>query len=89
MSDGEEIWHEHAARVLNIVLAETYESDWMEGANCQVDNTKDTSFIREPDEVSDRRWAKVCSKCQVFTQCFAWANHNDVHGVYVAGEYRE
>lgn len=65
------------------------ERDWMEYANCVVDKAEDTSFIRKPDELTERRWARTCAQCQVFNECVAWANDNDVNGVYVAGEWRD
>jgi hypothetical protein len=85
--DEEEIWWERFARVIGDLLS--YELDWMDAANCLVDEVEDTSFIREPDEITERRWARTCSKCQVFTQCLQWADRTKVSGVYVAGEWRE
>lgn len=89
MTEDEETWWERAARAFGDALASFYQKDWMEGANCQADTQEDTSFIRKPDEVTAKRWARTCSRCDVIGQCYRWANSNEVTGVFVAGEWRE
>lgn len=65
------------------------EKDWMEVANCLVDDPEDTRFIRPPIGNEEEQWARTCAQCPVFSECLAWADRLDVSGVYVAGEWRE
>lgn len=76
------------AKAVLPAMTETHQVDWMDAANCLVEDVSDTSFLYEPDEVSDRRWARICSKCQVFNQCATWADRFDIRGTYIAGEWR-
>lgn len=63
------------------------EWDWKDLGLCVVDDPKDLSFIQKPDEVTAKRWARTCSKCEVFSECEKWAE--DADGVWAAGEWRE
>jgi hypothetical protein len=70
------------------------EIDWMDYANCAVSDTEDTSFVRKPDEVTRKRWQKICLQCEAFELCDEWANQPDEDGfkpagVFAAGEWRE
>lgn len=65
------------------------ERDWAESANCLVDSPEDTSFIRKPDEVTERRWRRICKQCPVQAQCLEWADEHKPTGVYIAGEWRD
>ena len=85
----EEVWWERISRVLGIMLAGAHEKDWQDAANCQVDSHEDLSFIRKPDEVTQKRWERICAKCPVIEECFNWANKNDITGTFIAGEWRE
>jgi hypothetical protein len=49
----------------------------------------DTSFVRKPNDLEERRWAKTCASCPVFSECLAFADATDAKDVYVAGEWRE
>lgn len=89
MTEEGEIWWERAARALSGVVAETHESDWMGAANCQTETHKDTSFIRKPDEVTERRWRRICKQCPVQARCLDWADKHEPTGVFLAGEWRE
>ena len=49
----------------------------------------DTSFIRKPDEVTERRWARICARCPVIEKCHQWAEETKAAGVFAAGQWRE
>jgi hypothetical protein len=82
-------WFYNAAKTLAPQVEETYEKDWQDLALCAVKSNDDLSFISKPDEVTEKRWAKICSRCEVIEQCYKWANRNDITGSFIAGEWRE
>lgn len=80
-------WQDLAACQIQLPVLDLLTDDEYEAAyNAAV---TDISFISKPDEVTERRWAKTCSRCPVPGECYAWAERNDVSGVFVAGEWRE
>lgn len=62
---------------------------WMEWANCLVEDPADVSFITKPDEITERRWQRICKTCPVQLECLEWSDEQKVTGVYAAGEWRE
>jgi hypothetical protein len=62
---------------------------WGEDANCLVEDESDTRFIRKPTEEERKQWRQICVKCPVAWECKQWAERLDVHGVFVAGKWRE
>ena len=67
---------------IDLLNDEEYEAAYEAAVN-------DTSFIRKPDDVTAKRWERICAQCPVIEECYAWANDNDVTGVFAAGEWRE
>lgn len=67
----------------------SHESDWMQAANCIVDDPEDTRFIRKPLPGEALIWEGICKQCPVSLQCMEWADENNETGVYLAGEWRE
>ena len=69
------------------------EIDWMREANCVVDDPEDRSFLYRPDEVTRKRWQRICLTCDVFDKCLKWSDTAvdglKPSGVYAAGEWRE
>lgn len=89
LSEDEERWYFRAAKAMAPAVKETYESDWMDAANCLAESVEDTEFIERPTMGQVRKWDLICKQCPVSMQCMEWADKNEVHGVFIAGEWRE
>ena len=62
------------------------DNHWMKQAPCGGDDR----FTQKepPDEHVAELLGAICSRCEVFAECFAEHNYPDVQGVWVAGEWR-
>lgn len=61
--------------------------NWTDLALCH-DDLRFTQKDR-PDNLLAETLGAICRHCEVFTECFAFHNHPDVHGVWAAGEWKE
>ena len=87
MASNVEEWMTDAACTVELPNKDLLDDD--EYAEAYAIALSDVSFISKPDEVTERRWAKTCSRCPVFSECVAWADRTKASGIYVAGEWRE
>lgn len=85
----EDTWWRRAAKVITPYLYNVHERDWMELANCPVTEPEDKSFIEKPSPELAEKWAQACASCPVITECYDWANREDITGTFIAGEWRE
>jgi len=59
--------------------------DWMELAAC----VNDPRFTGdEPSGSVAEQMQRLCSRCDVFTECLRYHAHTDVIGVFAAGKWR-
>ena len=61
--------------------------EWKEYALCHVTDGSDKTWIEKPDEVTERRLARVCSRCPVIEECYGWVVDSGASGIFAAGEW--